>query len=286
MLLVPRDRHGAVTARVRLCTSRVCGVGFTEPPPHGAEAAPASAPGGEVEERLAMRVVAAGMAPLASMLAPGARVVDVGAGSGLRARALAQKGFEVLAVEPDPREEMRAHAMMSSLPPGRVRVVRAGIHDLGQVMGDYRADAVLMWHVLEHLPDLDAGLRAVAQALRPGGLLNVAVPNRASAEARVFGSRWHGWEPSRHRWHLDADALRMVLGAAGFSVAGIGTRGGWGYPSGLAFSLAPGLDPQVHPRRSAAGRALAAALVPVAAAARAMGRGGQLVTIARRAGAP
>jgi SAM-dependent methyltransferase len=145
------------------------------------------------------------------------------------------------------------------------------------------ADGAIMWHVLEHLDDMDAGLRAVGDALRPGGVLQVAVPNRDSAEARVFGPRWHGWEPSRHVWHMDEDALRLVLGSAGFSVDEIGTRGGWGYPSGLAYSLAPGLDPQVVPGRGAIGRALAAALIPVAGAARAAGRGGQLVTIATRA---
>jgi hypothetical protein len=112
-------------------------------------------------------------------------------------------------------------------------------------------------------------------------VLQVAVPNRASAEAQAFGPRWHGWEPARHRWHLDGESLRIVLGAAGLAVEDLGTRGGWGYPSGLAFSMAPGLDPQVNPRRALAGRALAAAMVPVAAAARLTGRGGQLVALAR-----
>lgn len=285
-LLVPRDRAGGGQAAVRLCASRLCGVGFTDPAPGASAPAPAAAPGGEVEQRLAMRVVAAGVAPLASRLAPDALVVDVGAGSGLRARALAARGLRVIAVEPDAVEHMRAHAVMSTLPAGRVTVVRAGVDALGEVMDGRQADAAVMWHVLEHLPDLDGGLRAVAGVLAPGGLLNVAVPNRDSAEARAFGPRWHGWEPSRHRWHLDGDSLRIVLGAAGFSVGGIGTRGGWGYPSGLAYSLAPGLDPQVHPRRGLLGRALSAALIPVAGAARALGHGGQLVTIARRAGAP
>lgn len=285
-LLQPRDRAQGAPVAIRLCTSAVCGVGFTDPAPGDAAPAPAAAPGGEVEERLALRVVAAGMAPLASRLAPGSLVVDVGAGSGLRARALAARGLRVIAVEPDAVEEMRAHAMMSTLPAGRVTVVRAGAEHLDEVMEGRRADAAVMWHVLEHLPHMDRGLAAVGRVLRPGGLLNVAVPNRDSAEARAFGPRWHGWEPSRHRWHLDADALRLVLGAAGFSVADIGTRGGWGYPSGLAYSLAPGLDPQVHPRRGLLGRALSAALIPVAGAARALGQGGQLVTIARRAGEP
>lgn len=285
-LLEPSDRVPGPARSIRLCISALCGVGFTDPPPDGTAAAPAAAPGGEVEDRLASRIVAAGLRHLTRRLPAGALVLDIGAGSGLRARVLAEHGLRVVAVEPDAVEEMRAHAMMSSLPPEaarQVQVVRAGVEDLPEVMAGRTAHAAVMWHVLEHLGDMDSGLRAVGQALVPGGLVGVAVPNRRSAEARAFGPRWHGWEPSRHRWHLDGESLRLVLGAAGFSVAGIGTRGGWGYPSGMAYSIAPGLDPQVHPRRAVLGRALAALMVPAAATARAAGAGAQLVTIARRA---
>ncbi len=283
-LLSPFDRAGGAPPSIRLCLSRVCGVGFTEPPPDDTAAAPALAPGGEVEDRLAARMVASGMGHLVGDLAPGALVVDVGAGSGLRARVLAEAGMQVIAIEPDAVEEMRAHAMMSSLSPEaqrRMELVRAGVDDLPDVMAGRVADAAVMWHVLEHVPDMDGALRTVGGALRVGGLLSVAVPNRRSAEALAFGRRWHGWEPSRHRWHLDGDSLRMVLGASGFAVRDIGTRGGWGYPAGIAYSLAPGADPQVNPKRGVVGRALAAAMIPVAATARALGHGGQLVALAR-----
>ena len=164
----------------------------------------------------------------------------------------------------------------------RAQVVRAGVHELGEVMGGRRADAVVLWHVLEHLDDLGDALRRVSGVMRDGGMLSVAVPNRHSLEARVFGGSWHAWEPSRHRWHFDERSLRLVLGEAGFSVEEISPRGGWGYPSSLAFSLAPRLDPQVNPARGMAGRALAAAMIPAALGARAAGRGSQLVTLARR----
>jgi len=268
-LLTPHDRAGGLPTAIRLCLSGVCGVGFTEPPPDDTAAAPALAPGLEVEDRLAARMVGSGMNHLVQGLPRGALVVDVGAGSGLRARVLAERGMRVIAVEPDPVEEVRAHAMMASLPAGAVEVVRAGTDGLAEVMSGREADAAVMWHVLEHLPDMDTGLAAVRDILRPGGRLSVAVPNRGSAEARAFGARWHGWEPSRHRWHLDAQSLRIVLGAAGLGVRDIDTRGGWGYPAGIAYSMAPGADPQVNPRRGLLGRALAAAMVPVAATARA-----------------
>jgi SAM-dependent methyltransferase len=258
----------------------VCGIGFTWPPPDGTtDAAPAAGELRGVAARVASAMAAASVAPLADALRPGALVVDVGAGTGLRARALADRGFQVIAMEPDPLEEMRAHVELTGT---TTEVVRAGVADLGDVLGGRQADAVLMWHVLEHLEMPDVALATVSAGMRDGGVLSIAVPNRDSLEAEVFGDRWHSWEPSRHRWHFDERSLRLVLGEAGFSVRDVSPRGGWGYPASLAFSLAPDLDPQINPRRSLAGRALATAMIPVAFGARAAGRGSQLVTLASR----
>jgi len=276
----PRDRHGAAPRVVRVCTSAVCGIGFTWPPPGGTtDAAPAAGELRGVAARVASAMAAASVAPLADALRPGALVVDVGAGTGLRARALADRGFQVIAMEPDPLEEMRAHVELTGT---TAEVVRAGVADFGDVLGGRQADAVLMWHVLEHLEMPDVALATVSSGMRDGGVLSIAVPNRDSLEAEVFGDRWHSWEPSRHRWHFDERSLRLVLGEAGFSVRDVSPRGGWGYPASLAFSLAPDLDPQINPRRSLAGRALATAMIPVAFGARAAGRGSQLVTLASR----
>ena len=276
----PHDRHGGEARQIRVCASAVCGIGFTwRPPDDLVQAAPAAGELRGVAAALAQRMAAASVEAIANALPPGALVVAGGAGTGLRARALADRGFRVVALEPDPLEEMRAHVELTGT---TVEIHRAGIDDLADVLDGQQADGVLMWHVLEHLEMPDTALGMVSSAMRDGGLLGIAVPNRESLEAQVFGDRWHAWEPSRHRWHFDERALRLVLGEAGFSVRDISPRGGWGYPASLAFSLAPGLDPQVHGRHALAGRAFATAMIPAAFGARAAGRGSQLVTLASR----
>ncbi len=248
-------------------------MGFTWPPPQGRPAASGWAPRG-LAGRVVLWAAAAQLRPLEQAIAPPAVLVDVGSGAGVRAAAAAHAGYAVTAVEPDPVEAAAARARL-----GPDRVVEARLDGMPGAAGE--ADAVLAWHVLEHLDDLDAGLHGVRRLLRPGGVMVAAVPNPDALEARLMGDRWHGWEPARHRWHLGARALGAILGAAGFASVSVRPRGGWGYPSSLAFSLAPALDPQVHPRRAVAGRAWVAALVPAAAAAAAGGRGAQLVAVAR-----
>ena len=249
-------------------------MGFTWPPPAPAPAAPTWAPTG-ILGRAVRRGLQAELRPLREVCLPPAVVIDVGAGAAVRAAAATAEGYAVTAVEPDPDEAARARARLCA-----GRVVEATLEEVASAAPE--ADVALAWHVLEHLKDLDAGLRAIRGLLRPGGSLVAAMPNAGGVEARAFGDRWHGWEPSRHRWHLDASACARVLRAAGFAAASVRPRGGWRYPSSLAFSLAPGLDPQLRPARALAGRALVATLVPVAAATAGLGMGPQLVAVARR----
>src|SRR5438045_3467049 len=74
-------------------------------------------------------------------LAPGARLVDVGSGTGISARLFARRGLEVIGVEPN--ADMRRQAAAEPLPPGvPVPAYRDGC---GEATGlpDACADAVL-----------------------------------------------------------------------------------------------------------------------------------------------
>ena len=147
LLLVPHDRHGGQPGEVRVCTSAVCGIGFTWPVPGDVAAAAAAGEMTGIGAVVASRMAGASVAPLANALGLGSLVVDVGAGTGLRAKALANRGFDVVAIEPDPVEVMRATAHLADT---NAQVVRAGVHELGEVMDGRCADAVVLWHVLEH----------------------------------------------------------------------------------------------------------------------------------------
>jgi len=267
-----RDRTGGPAREIRKCAR--CGAGWTVGPPISAPAAPGIDPRGAVG-RIARLLATAELRTLLPGVGPGMLVLDVGAGSGLRAGALVALGARVLALEPDPVEARRAERALA----GRAVVRPVELRELAP--GAVRADAVLCWHVLEHLPDPAAALAQMRDALRPGGTIVLAVPNAGSAEARMLGGRWHGWEPARHRWHLTDAALRTRLTEAGLDEVRVTTRGGWLPAISLAASLAPRLDPQTA-RSPLPGLALAAALSPVAGIARLLGAGPQLVATARR----
>ncbi|MEZ4896244.1 MAG: class I SAM-dependent methyltransferase [Saprospiraceae bacterium] len=82
-------------------------------------------------------------------------------------------------------------------------------------LGDYREefDVITLWHVLEHVHTLTATTKQLVRALKPGGLLIIAVPNYTSFDARYYGPDWAAYDVPRHLWHFaPASILRLVRG--------------------------------------------------------------------------
>lgn len=195
----------APSEELRRCA--FCGSAVTvAPPPSSADlyAQPAA--------RRFARPVAAALAlgtheqlRLVGPLPPGSRVLDLGAGDGRLATALAEAGHEVTAVEPF--RPLRAT--------GSLTVVRDSI---GAVELPERSfDVAVLWHVLEHLPDPLAALESVRRWLVPGGRLLVGVPNLDSLQAEIGGERWFHLDPERHVVHFTPDGLLTLLTRAGFT---------------------------------------------------------------------
>ena len=85
-------------------------------------------------------------------------------------------------------------------------------------------DAITCFDVLEHLYEPRHVMARVGEWLKPGGIFYVLVPNIDSAEARAFGSYWHGLELPRHLFHYSPPALKFLAESAGLSVVSLETR--------------------------------------------------------------
>ena len=139
---------------------------------------------------------------------PGAVLLDVGAGRGRFVAAARAAGWDARGLEPSARGVGAAAAVYG------VTLEQAGIEDAEVAPGS--VDVISLWHVLEHLDDPAAALRRVHGWLKPGGVLLVGVPNLASLQARLGGSRWYHLDLPRHRVHLTPAGLATLLTDAGF----------------------------------------------------------------------
>ena len=159
---------------------------------------------------LMLRIVTARHAAfLIDGLAPGARVLDVGCGRGLTLASLAARGYEAHGFE------ISADAALGVDPRAHVRIApRLEAADYP----DAYFDGVVIWHVLEHVPDPRRTLATVRRIVKPGARVVVAVPNFSSLQARSTGADWFHLDPPRHLYHFPLAALRRLLGATGFAV--------------------------------------------------------------------
>jgi 2-polyprenyl-3-methyl-5-hydroxy-6-metoxy-1,4-benzoquinol methylase len=119
------------------------------------------------------------------------RLVEVGASVGFFAHLAKAAGFEVIAIEMDPRccaylREVVGVKVLESDDPVTALGARDG------------ADAITLWHVLEHVDRPAELLAAAADALVPGGVLVVATPHLGSLQFRLLGARWPHIDAPRH----------------------------------------------------------------------------------------
>jgi SAM-dependent methyltransferase len=106
--------------------------------------------------------------------------------------------------------------------------------------------ALTMFHVMEHLYDPCAYLRAARELLAPDGRLVVQVPNAASWQARLLGRAWNGADVPRHLFDFRDGDMVKILEGAGFEVLRRKYFSLRDNPAGLASSLAPALDPMAR----------------------------------------
>jgi SAM-dependent methyltransferase len=138
------------------------------------------------------------------------RVLDIGCGPGFLLRAFQERGWDVQGTEFS--ENSAAHARdVLKLP-----VLTGDVTELQ--LGAASFDAVVMWHVLEHVAEPSQTIAEVARLLRPGGVFLCAVPNFSSAEARFARDKWFHLDVPRHLNHFTVPVLTKLLAGNGFAV--------------------------------------------------------------------
>jgi SAM-dependent methyltransferase len=85
-------------------------------------------------------------------------------------------------------------------------------------------DVITCFDVLEHLYEPHKVMARVGEWLKPGGIFYVLVPNVDSAEAREFGSYWHGLELPRHLFHYSPASLKFLAESAGLREVSLETH--------------------------------------------------------------
>ena len=127
------------------------------------------------------------------------RILDIGAGTGDFLTVAHNDGWAIMGIEPSDKAKTIAKSK--------------GVSFVEQTteLENHSFDVISMWHVLEHVPDLDTQIKELKRLLKPSGTLIVAVPNFKSFDAKHYGKFWAAFDVPIHLWHFSKKSIQLLF---------------------------------------------------------------------------
>ena len=127
------------------------------------------------------------------------KILDIGAGTGDFLYVAKENGWNTTGIEPSDKAKEIAKNK-------GVKFVNATTD-----LEAHSFDVITMWHVLEHVPDLDFQIKELKRLLKPSGSLIIAVPNFKSFDAKHYGAFWAAYDVPIHFWHFSKKAIQSLF---------------------------------------------------------------------------
>lgn len=126
-------------------------------------------------------------------------LLDIGAGTGDFLTYAKNDGWQTIGIEPNEKAKKNA--------------INKGVSfvENSQSIADQTVDVITMWHVLEHVPDVEKQIRELKRILKPTGTIIIAVPNFNSFDAKYYGIYWAAYDVPRHLWHFSKQAIKTFF---------------------------------------------------------------------------
>jgi ubiquinone/menaquinone biosynthesis C-methylase UbiE len=130
------------------------------------------------------------------------KILDVGTGTGFFLNEMKEYGWQVTGTEKssDARDFAKKEFNLDNLPSEKLFELK-----------DKSFNAITLWHVLEHIHQLNENMDTFFRLLQNDGVLIIAVPNHDSYDAKHYKEFWAAYDVPRHIWHF-APAQMKILG--------------------------------------------------------------------------
>ena len=143
-------------------------------------------------------------------------ILDIGSGTGDFVMACERNGWITSGIEPNEKARNLAELKLKAGEKGE-KVIYRSIEELMKKNKKY--DVITMWHVLEHIPNLEQYIDLMRQLLNPRGTLVIAVPNFMSFDARHYGAYWAGFDVPRHLWHFSKESIKLLFESENYKLS-------------------------------------------------------------------
>ena len=143
-------------------------------------------------------------------LAPTARILDVGCGTGGLLCRLADQGFQHLTgIDPFIEKDIQHQN-------GKVTVLKCAPEDLDDGKGPW--DLIMSHHSFEHMPEPERALQRMAALLSGTGTCLIRTPTVSSFAWQEYGTDWVQIDAPRHLFVHSRESMRILAEKAGLRV--------------------------------------------------------------------
>ncbi len=129
-------------------------------------------------------------------------IMDIGCGTGELLSFFKSKKWKTIGVEPD----MEARKLAE-------KEHHITVFDEPHIKNieNNSLDVVSMWHVLEHVEDLNERVSDIKRIVKDDGIMVFALPNIKSPDAIKYGKFWAGLDVPRHLYHFSEKTFEQLL---------------------------------------------------------------------------
>jgi 2-polyprenyl-3-methyl-5-hydroxy-6-metoxy-1,4-benzoquinol methylase len=137
-------------------------------------------------------------------------LLDIGCGTAEFLHASKQNGWNITGIEPSEVARKNAEQKYHITPLPQEKLFE---------LNEKKFNVVTLWHVLEHVHELDKTIQQINKILLDDGVLIVAVPNCNSWDAKKYGAYWAAWDVPRHLYHFTETDIKKLFGRSGFKLS-------------------------------------------------------------------
>ena len=137
---------------------------------------------------------------------PKGKILDIGCGTGYFINTCKNDGWNITATEPDEDARKQACGLIGQ----DVESDLFNIKDINSF------NIITMWHVLEHIHQLNESIAHLYTLLKPNGTIVIAVPNCESRDAKTYKEYWAAYDVPRHLYHFTQSTMDKLLVNHGF----------------------------------------------------------------------
>ena len=137
------------------------------------------------------------------------KILDIGCGTGEFLSTCKSAGWQTIGIEPD------AGARKMAIDNYGLDIKE---EDELKNLESESFEIISMWHVLEHVPNLNERIEEIKRLIKPGGIIIIAVPNCSSLDAKIYKENWAAYDVPRHLYHFTPNDISTLFSNHGLNV--------------------------------------------------------------------